>query len=405
MRKRKLAGLSSALVIVVLLVGSAATDAEEAVPVQVETATRRDLTSTVPGSGRIEPRRKVDISADINGRVTELAVEEGQWVNRGDLLLRIEPHRYQAALDRVEASLAQARASAEHAEGNQLQAERELRRMEEVGQGGGFVADAEMERARTQAQGAGAQLRAARSAVAQAEASRSEVSDDLAKTTITAPMSGRVTRLNIHEGETAVVGTMNNPGSLLLTIADLSEMEAHVVVDETDVPQVAVGDRALVRIDAYPRRAFPGRVVRIANSAFRGGTQESAGFRVVIALDEPPEGLRPELSASADVVTEVRRGVVSVPILALTVRGRRPAGSAGPGRGAEGVFVVRNDRAVFVPVEVGVTGEQHFELRRGLRPGEAVVAGPYEAVRSMKEGDLVRNAVLETQAAAPAPGR
>lgn len=405
MRKRKLAGLSSAFVIVVLLVGAAATDAEEAVQVQIEAATRRDLASTVPGSGRIEPRRKVDISADINGRVTELAVEEGQWVNRGDLLLRIEPHRYQAALDRVEASLAQARASAEHAEANQLQAERELRRMQEVGQGGGFVADAEMERAQTQAQGAGAQLRAARSAVAQAEASRSEVSDDLAKTTITAPMSGRVTRLNIQEGETAVVGTMNNPGSLLLTIADLSEMEAHVVVDETDVPEVAVGDRAMVRIDAYPRRVFAGRVARIANSAFRGGTQESAGFRVVIALDEPPEGLRPELSASADVVTEVRRGVVSVPILALTVRGRRPAGATGRGRASEGVFVVRDNRAVFVPVEVGITGEQHFELRRGLRPGEAVVAGPYEAVRSMKEGDLVRSAGLERQGAAPGQGR
>lgn len=405
MRKRKMAGLSSALLAATLVVVSAATDAEEALPVQTEVAARRDLASAVPGSGRIEPRRKVDISADITGRVTRLAVEEGQWVNRGDLLLRIEPQRYQAALDRADASLAQARAAAEHAEGSQLQAERELRRMEEVAGGGGFVADAEMERVRTQAQGAGAQLRAARSSVAQAEASLSEVRDDLAKTTITAPMSGRVTRVNIQEGETVVVGTMNNPGSLLLTIADLSEMEAHVVVDETDVPQVAVGDRALVRIDAYPRRVFPGRVARIANSAFRGGTQESAGFRVVIALDDPPEGLRPELSASADVVTEVRPGVVSVPILALTVRGGPSTGPAGRQAPAEGVFVVRGGRAHFVPVELGIAGEQHFEVRRGLRPGETVVAGPYEAVRSMKEGDLVRDAAPGDGNAALARGR
>ncbi|HEU4453303.1 MAG TPA: efflux RND transporter periplasmic adaptor subunit [Longimicrobium sp.] len=401
MRKRKMAGLSAAFLAAVLVVVSAAGDPEEAAPVQTEPTARRDLASAVPGSGRIEPRRKVDISADISGRVTELAVEEGDWVDKGDLLLRIEPHRYQAAMDRVSAGLAQSRASAEHAQGNQLQAERELRRMQEVAAGGGFVSDAEMERVRTQAAGAAAQYRAASSAVAQAEASLSEVSDDLSKTTITAPMSGRVTRVNIQEGETAVVGTMNNPGSLLLTIADLSEMEAHVVVDETDVPAVEVGDRAMVRIDAYPRKVYPGRVVRIANSAFRGGTQESAGFRVVIALDEPPAGLRPELSASADVVTEVRRGVLSVPILALTVRGGRPAGG-GRARGAEGVFVVRDSRAVFVPVEVGIAGEQHFEIRRGLRPGETVVAGPYEAVRSLKEGDLVR---AEAPAAAPAGSR
>lgn len=398
MRKRKMAGLSAGLLAAVLVVVSAATDAEEAVAVQTEPATRRDLASAITGSGRIEPRRKVDISADITGRVSELAVEEGDWVNRGDLLLRIEPHRYQAALDRAEASLAQARASAEHAQANHLQADRELRRMEEVAQGGGFVADAEMERARTQAQVASAQMRAAGSSMAQAEATLSEVRDELAKTTITAPMSGRVTRVNIQEGETAVVGTMNNPGSLLLTIADLSEMEAHVVVDETDVPAVEVGDRALVRIDAYPRRVFRGRVARIANSAFRGATQESAGFRVVVALDQPPKGLRPELSASADVVTEVRPGVVSVPILALTVRSRQ-------GRGVEGVFVVRDSRAVFVPVALGITGEQHFEVRRGLRPGETVVAGPYEVVRSLDDGDLVRPAAPAREGSAAAEDR
>lgn len=392
MNKRMLAGLSALFATTVVVI-SAAADTDHAAAVQTEVVARRDLASAIPGSGRIEPRRKVDISADITGRVTELAVEEGDWVNRGDLLLRIEPHRYQAALDRMEASLAQARASAEHAEANQLQSERELRRMEEVRQGGGFVADAEMERVRTQALGAAAQLRAARSAVAQAEASLSEVRDDLEKTTISAPMSGRVTRVNIQEGETAVVGTMNNPGSLLLTIADLSEMEAHVLVDETDIPDVAVGDPARVRIDAFPRRVFPGRVARIANSSVRGGMQESAGFRVVIALDKPLEGLRPGLSASADIVTEARRGVVAVPILALTVRGGQDGGS-GRGPRVEGVFVVRDSRAVFVPVSVGITGEQHFEVRRGLQPGETVVVGPYEAVRSLKEGDLIDAAAV-----------
>ena len=389
MRKRKIATLLSVAAIgFVIIVASAASDEEAGTAVQAEPVARRNLVSTVPGSGRIEPKRKVDISADISGRITKLAVQEGDWVNQGDLLLTIDPTRYRAALDRAEAGLSQTQASAEQAASNQLYSERELRRLVDVGSAGGSVADAEMERARAQANTAAAQARGARFAVDQARGGLTETRDALEKATITAPMSGRVTRVNIQEGETAVVGTMNNPGSLLLTIADLSEMEAHVVIDETDVPAISVGDRAMVRIDAYTRQVFPGRVVRIANSALRGGAQESAGFRVVIALDKPPEGLRPELSASADVAVEARSRVLSVPILALTVRGPG-GGPVGRTRGVEGVWVVRDSHAAFVPVEVGITGEQHFEVRAGLRAGDQVVAGPYDAVRTLKPGDAV----------------
>ncbi len=294
MRKRKIVMLlSAASVVSILVVLSAASVGVEAVPVQTEKVARRDLVATVPGSGRIEPRRKVDISADIPGRVVQLAVQEGQWVNRGDLLLRIEPTRYRAAVLRAEASLAQAQSSAEYAQSSLAQAQSELQRLEDVGRSGGFVAQADLDRSRTQVRSAGAQARGAGYSVDQARAALSEARGELEKTTIAAPMSGRITRLNIEEGEIAVVGTVNNPGSLLLTIADLSEMEAQVLVDETDVPDVSVGDPARVRIDAYGRRTFPGRVVRISNSAFRGGSQESAGFKVVIALHRPPRTCGP----------------------------------------------------------------------------------------------------------------
>jgi HlyD family secretion protein len=388
MRKRKIATiLSVAALGVTLLVLSAASDADEGVGVQTEAVAPRNLVATVPGSGRIEPRRKVDVSTDVSGRVTRLAVQEGDWVNQGDFLLSIEPTRFQAALVRSQAGLSQTESSAEQAAASQLFSERELRRLEDVARAGGFVAEAEMERARAQAQGAASQARGARFTVDQARAALSEARDALGKATIVAPMSGRVTRVNIQEGETA--GGMGGPGSQLLTIADLSEMEAHVVIDETDVPDVSVGDRAMVRIDAYAGRVFPGRVVRIANSAQRGGAQESAGFRVVIALNRPPEGLRPELSASADVAVEERPRVLSVPILALTVRGPG-GGPVGRTRGTEGVWVVRDNQAVFAPVKVGITGEQHFEVKSGLRAGDRVVAGPYEAVRSLQPGDVVR---------------
>ncbi|HEX8362979.1 MAG TPA: efflux RND transporter periplasmic adaptor subunit [Longimicrobium sp.] len=383
-------GLLAASLLMVLVVLASGFGEDEAVEVQTEAIARRDLVSTVPGSGRIEPKRKVDISADISGRVIEVAVEEGEWVDKGDLLLRIDPTRYQAAVYRAEASLAQAQASAEHAEATKIQASREDRRLAEVAGTGGFVAGADIDRANTQVLTSAAQARGAGFSIEQARAGLSEARDALSKTTITAPMSGRVTRLSIQEGETAVVGTMNNPGSLLLTIADLAEMEAHVLVDETDVPDISVGDRAQVRIDAYDRRAFPGRVVRISNSAFRGGGQQSAGFKVVVALDRPPGDLRPELSASAEIVVESRTAALAVPVLAVTVRGPGGALPAARTRVAEGVFVLRGSQVAFVPVKVGIAGEQHFEVKSGLRAGDRVVAGPYEAIRSLVPGTPVR---------------
>jgi HlyD family secretion protein len=211
-------------------------------------------------------------------------------------------------------------------------------------------------------------------------------------------MSGRVTRLNIEEGETAIVGTMNNPGSLLLTVADLAEMEARVKVDETDVPGISFGDSATVRIDAYPAETFTGRVTRISNSALRaqGQGQQADGtsvdFEIVITLDAPPVDLRPDLSTTAEIVTARRDGALAVPILALTVRdteGRRLAGDGGSTE-TEGVFVVENGRAVFRPVQVGIAGNRHFEIVDGLEEGEIVVSGTYQAVRELEDGGLLR---------------
>ncbi|HLM66382.1 MAG TPA: HlyD family efflux transporter periplasmic adaptor subunit, partial [Longimicrobium sp.] len=190
-----------------------------------------------------------------------------------------------------------------------------------------------------------------------------------------------------------VVGSSNNPGSILLTIADPSEMEARIRVDETDVPSIQVGDRATVRIDAFPRQAFPGRVVRVSNSASRGSGAQSAHFQVIIALDSTGAALHPELSANAEIVTEMRRGVLAIPILALTARdrtGRMPEGA--PGEGAplvEGVFVVEHGIATFTPVKVGIVGKRHFEVAGGLTGGETVVAGSYQLVRELEDGDRV----------------
>ena len=381
--------------------------------VRTEVVARRDLVSVVTASGKIEPKRKVDISADIAGRVIEVAVEEGQWVERGALLLRIDPSQYEAQVRRSEASVSQAQARAAQTRAQLLKAQSDVRRAEYLAQGRELISASDLENSRTQAQVAQAEMESARFAVAQAQAGLAEARDALSKTTIRAPMSGRVTRLNIEEGETAVIGTMNNPGSLLLTVADLSVMEAKVKVDETDVPRISIGDSAVVRIDAFAGQTFTGKVTRIANSSVQtaasqapGADQQSVDFEVVITLDQPPAELRPDLSATAEVVTETRRGALAVPIIALTVRDAegkkfrsddegKEKGAPQPARErrddeeVQGVFVVRDGKAEWVPVETGITGDEYFEVTKGLKGGETVVSGSFQAVRELEDGEAV----------------
>src|SRR5688572_12448146 len=294
------------------------------VSVNTEVVGRRSLVAVVQASGKIEPKRKVDISADIPGRVVQVAVEEGQWVEQGALLIRIDPAQYIASARRAEAAVSQSQARERQARAQLTNAEATLRRTEQLAQTNELVSAADVEQARTSAQVAEQELQAARFATGQSAALLSEARDQLSKTTIVAPMTGRVTRLNIEVGETAVVGTMNNPGSLLLTIADLSVMEAKVEVDETDVPGITIGDSANVRIDAFPGQSFTGRVTRIGNSSIQptaggggAGDQQSVDYEVVITLDQPPAELRPDLSATAEIVTEMRQNALAVPILAL----------------------------------------------------------------------------------------
>lgn len=379
--------------------------------VLTEAVGRRDLVSIVTASGYIQPRQKVDISADISGRVTGLYVEEGQWVDRGDLLLRIDPTSYEANVNRATASVAQARAQAAQSRANLLRAESELTRAEQLAPQN-LISPADLEQARTQLMVTRAQMEAAEHGVAQAEAGLSEANEQLRKTTISAPMSGHVIRVNIEVGETAIVGTMNNAGSLLLTIADLSEMEARVRVGETDIPSISLGDSAVVRIDAYPDKTFGGHVTRIANSAVTAPSASSSGqtaqaidFEVVVALTRPPTDLRPDLTATADVITATSEQALAVPIIAVTVRnseGRlfQATQNAGPRDDAEseveGVFVLRDGAPVWVPVTVGIVSDWYFEVLSGLTGDETVISGPYTAVRDLEAGSPVRIGATST---------
>jgi len=246
--------------------------------------------------------------------------------------------------------------------------------------------------------------------VDQAIASVRDTKTALGKTTIYAPMAGRVTRLNVENGETAIMGTLNKDAATLLTISDMSVLETKVKVDETDVARIKIGDSALVQVDAFQDTTFTGRVTKISNSSVKGAVATSSGdqavdYEVTIQLLNAPPETRPDFSATAKVITDQRKNVMSIPIIALTVRENEDLakGDTAVGLGkpkpkkdvgkkdVEGVFVVGSDnRVTFRPVKVGIAGEKHFEVLSGLKEGDKIVAGTYQAIRDLKDGALVR---------------
>jgi HlyD family secretion protein len=384
------------------------------VEVRIEAVEARDLVASVTASGQISPRTKVDVSADVTGRIVRLAVKEGDIVQRGQFLLQIDPEQASAAVQRAEAALAQARAQFAQARANALQAEANYKRSQQIKAATPtLVADEALEQLKTQAEVNQALLESARFQTEQAQAQLRDARQALSRTTITAPMSGRVTRLNVEEGEVAIQGTLNRDAAILLTISDMSVLETTVKVDETDVARIALGDSAVVQIDAFPDTTFVGRVVEISNSSVRAAgataatTDQAVDYEVRIQLVNPPAETRPDFSATAKVITDARSKALSIPIIALTVRENEKlesadsamaVGRAQPARqvgkkDVEGVFLVGANNAVtFRPVKVGIAGERHFEVLEGLKAGERIVAGSYQAIRELKDGGLVREA-------------
>ena len=395
---------------------TAARRGEKPTEVRIEAVDSRDLVASVTASGQVQPRTKVDVAADISGRIVRLAVKEGQMVKRGDFLLRIDPEQYEAAVQRAEAGLSSAKAQAAQARANYLQAKRTYDRNMEIRKTNAqLVSEADIEQSRTQMEVNEALLEASDHNVEQSNASVRDAKNSLGKTTIVAPMSGRITRLVVEEGETAVPGTFNKEAATLLTISDMAVLETIVKVDETDVARISLGDSAVVQIDAFADTTFIGKVVEISHSSVRGAsasgstTEQAVDYEVRIQLLNPPRETRPDFSATAKVVTDVRAKALSIPIIALTVRENeelagadsavRVGANATPTkevgkRDVEGVFVVGTDNKVtFRPVKVGIAGDRYFEVLSGLKAGEKIVGGTYQAIRELKDGALVKEAV------------
>jgi HlyD family secretion protein len=395
-----------AVLVVLLLGGGVAAymtwGTEKGVEIRMEAVNKRNLVATVTASGKIVPKRKVDVSADITGRIIEIPVKEGDFVKRGDLLLRIDPSQYEATVARSQAGLSTAEAAALQANANRDQAKRALDRSTELHRTSAqLVSQEQLEQAQTAFDVAEALAKSAQHQVEQARAALKEAEDQLAKTVIRAPMDGQVTRVAVEAGEVAVPGTFSRETGLLMTVSDLSVILAKVRVDETDVVRLHLRDSTGVTIDAFPDTTFTGRVTKISQSAILSQASttgdRAVDYDVEVTLDNPPKNVRPDLSATAKVVTDTRKDVLSIPIIALTVRENKPISTetvpqdtTGPRKETEGVFIVQKGLAQFRPVKVGIAGEEYFEVLSGLRVGDTIAAGPYQAIRDLKDSSRVR---------------
>ena len=391
--KRKILWILLAVVLLTALGGFAySRRGPKGTEVQTAKIGREDLQAKVSANGKIQAQKKVDISATIAGQITHLAVEEGDQVKKGQFLLQIDAVNPRAAARSNEFSMQALREELESARTTLSQARTDLRRTEENFKAG-IVPAADLDRARTAVRTSEATVQMATRHVSQAGATLEGARDTLAKTTIRSPMNGVVTARRVEEGEVAVIGIQNSPGTVLLTISDMSAVEAELEVDETSIPNIKLGQEARVRLDAYPNQTFRGVVTEVGSSPLVASANEAIKFKVKVRLDAPPSDIKPGLSARADILTGFRGQAIVVPLQALVVRDLekkpgQPAAADGP-REQEGVYLMEGGKVRFQPLKTGLVGDLAIEVLDGLKGGETVIAGPFKALRSLNPGDAV----------------
>ena len=422
MRKRKklFIGLGILLVLLVVVgVSMMRGRGDKGTPVTFAAVKVGTVVGKVSGPGVVNPEAIVDISAHLFGEITRLAVREGDAVTKGQLLLEIDPTKFLASVEEAKAAVEAQKSQVQLAHAQNEKAQADLKRSEDL-HARKLVSDQELHLARTTARVEESRLRAAEQAYQQVVAALERAQDDLDKCRYTANMDGVVSRLNVEEGEMAVVGTMNNPGTVLLSIADLSRMEVEAEIDETDIVDVRLGQKARVKVDAFPDTSFAGSVTEIANTAVtrnRGTQEEVTNFTVKVVMEDRDPALRPGMTATLEIETAVRDNVVRLPIQAVVARdpekekqalekekkggdkGGNTANAAetpedeeaeAEGKRKEGVYVFRDGHAEFVAVETGVSDDRFIEIRSGLAAGERVVTGPYQTLRTLTSGKTIR---------------
>jgi len=362
--------------------------------VEVQPTELRTISSRVKATGEITPEKRVAISAKVVGEIINLPVVEGQDVVVGQLLLEIERDLYEGARNQARAALRQSEVSVRRQEVQLADAQRNLRRTREL-IADGLVSQEALDGAQLALDTAVVELEAQLQAVEQYRSGLQRAEDDLARTTIRSPMNGTVIQLNAEQGETVVPGSTNLPGSVIMTVADMSILLAEVEVSEVDVVNVALGQEAEVKVDALGTDPQKGRVVEIATSGRRDPAQGTIRFRVKVALDDPDPALRPAMTAKVDILTATSEDAVTIPVQAVVKRRLSEEGEEVRGSDAKGidevdvVYLIDDDKAIVRKVVMGVSDVLHVEITEGLSVGDEVVIGPYRTLKNLKAGDAV----------------
>lgn len=447
---KKIAIGAGAVVLVAIIVGFTVHQSSKNVAtVQTGKVVREDLATVVSASGEIKPKTYVNIGANAFGKITHLYVKEGDHVEKGQLLAQLENvqpaadvNANRASLEAAETDALAARAALKTSQADLVRAQADYDRnkldwdrAQKLFQDGLIsksdfdsrrdawaTADAGLAQAQARVAQAKAQEDSADGHVDQARATLAHYADLLKKTTYAAPFDGVITNLPVREGETVVIGIQNAEGSTLMTLADMSVITAEVKVDETDIVNVQLGQPADVTIDAIPNQVFHGTVSEIGDNAIvrssgistsqsATASEEAKDFKVVVNLHDAPQDLRPGLSTTAKITTATRSGTLAIPIQALTLRTKQQMDQQNNTPGSvhaaapavtevaskskkddslQGVFVIRNHKAMFVPVTTGITGTSDIEVLSGLKEGDEVITGSYKVLRTLRPGSSVR---------------
>jgi len=413
MNKKKLwIGIGLVAVIAIFVIANLTMNRKSATTVESQKVESRELRALVSASGKIRAKTSVDISASTLGKVVRLAVDEGDKVDKGQFLMQIDPTPAEASVRQGEASVAASKANLDLAKANLAQAQKELERQQALYEKK-LTSEEFLQRARTTYDVQKMQTQASEQEVQRWQASLTNARHELQKVNVHSDIDGIVTARNIEEGENVFVGAFNNPATVLLTVADLSLIEAEVEVDETDIVSVKIGQEAFVKVDAYPDTSFKGQVTKVGHSpilstASGAGQQQATSFEVIVQLTDVIPNVRPGLSCKAEITTGYREKAIAVPIQALTLRkpselkpldpkNRKSKFTNGEAasdtlkeKDVQGAFVIKDGKVQYRDVKIGIAGDRYFEVVSGLEPKDEVVIGPFSALRRLRNDDLVK---------------
>lgn len=384
-----------AIVLIVILVASLSSGGPKGEKVYVEPVKRRDIESVVSAPGEVDPRVKVNISAHVIGKIEKLYFKEGDTVRKGQRLVELERVAYVAQRARMASMLANGRIEARRARVNLRNAETQYRRAQRL-QEQGISAQELFDRSQLDLENSRAAVASAEEGVRQAAAGLAQAEEDLARTTIVAPIDGKIVQLSAHEGEVVITGTMNNPGSVIAVIADLSEILIEAEVGETEVVRMRVGQPAKIKVDAVQDFEYLGQVAEIGSSATaKAGSSGLRYFTVKVALGNADERLRPGMTAQVEIITESAKKALSVPVQSVVERapgskGKKDSDDDDPDvKKLKYVFVAEKDKAKMVQVTTGINNATHVAIASGLKEGDPVVTGPFRVFKKLKDGHRV----------------